>query len=76
VREVGYRGVHSVDPADVVKFGKRVDFQNKLTHEEVMEEHLKQIRQKMEMTKLNGEMKKKQERDFLEQVKRLEELEY
>lgn len=65
-----------MDPADVVKFGKRVDFQNKLTHEEVMEEHLKQIRQKMEMTKLNGEMKKKQERDFLEQVKRLEELEY
>ena len=74
VRDLGYQNMQ-IDPADIVKFGKRVDFQRKLTSDEVMQEHLRQIRQKMEISKLSNDLKRKQEREFLEQIKRLEELE-
>lgn len=29
------------DPTDVVKFGKRVNYENKMTSQNVMEDHLK-----------------------------------
>jgi hypothetical protein len=49
VREMGYRDFERlVDPTDVVKFGKKVNYESKLNSEMVMEEHLKQMREKME----------------------------
>ena len=42
VREMGYKKYETmVDPTDVVKFGKRVNYESKLTNDAVMEEHLK-----------------------------------
>ena len=41
-RELGYKLYESViDPTDVIKFGKRVNYENKLTQEEVMADHIK-----------------------------------
>jgi len=48
VRELGYSRYESVvDPTDIVKFGKRVNYEQKLTSDAVMEEHLSQMRDKM-----------------------------
>ena len=48
VREMGYSKYESVvDPTDIVRFGKRVNYENKLTSDAVMEEHLSQMREKM-----------------------------
>ena len=42
VREIGYANYEkNIDPTDVIKFGKRVNYENKLTTDQVMEEHLK-----------------------------------
>ena len=41
----------------------------------VMEEHLKQMREKMEQNKNNHDIKRKQEKEFLAHIKELEELE-
>lgn len=35
------------DPTDVVKFGRRVNYENKDTSQGVMEKHLAQIQEKM-----------------------------
>jgi len=40
-----------------------------------MDEHLRQMRDKMEYTKLNHDLKRKQEKEFLAHIKQLEELE-
>ena len=48
VRELGYHKYESVvDPTDIVKFGKRVNYEQKLTSDVVMEEHLSQMRDKL-----------------------------
>ena len=48
VREMGYQKYESVvDPTDIVKFGKRVNYEQKLTSDAVMEEHLSQMREKL-----------------------------
>jgi hypothetical protein len=45
VRDIGYRAFERmVDPTDVIKFGKKVNYENKLTNAQVMEEHLRQMR--------------------------------
>ena len=42
VRELGYKQYEQLlDPVDVVKFGKRISYDNKLTNEQLVEEHLK-----------------------------------
>lgn len=42
VRDMGYKKYESlVDPTDIIKFGKRVNYESKLTNDIVMEEHLK-----------------------------------
>lgn len=42
VRDMGYASYEkNIDPTDVIKFGKRVNYENKLTTDQVMEEHLK-----------------------------------
>ena len=41
VRDVGYKDYEKlIDPTDVVKFGKKVNYETKLTHDEVMQAHL------------------------------------
>ena len=41
VRDMGYSSYENVvDPTDVIKFGKRVNYEKKLTIDVVMEEHL------------------------------------
>ena len=48
VREMGYSKYESVvDPTDILKFGKRVNYESKLTSDVVMEEHLSQMRQRL-----------------------------
>lgn len=70
VRDMGYREYEKlVDPTDIIKFGKKVNYESKLNNEMVMEEHLRQMREKMEMNKLNSEMKRKQEKEFLAHIR-------
>jgi len=40
-----------------------------------MEEHLRQMREKMETSKLSHDLKRKQEKDFLCHIRKLDELE-
>lgn len=64
-----------IDPTDVIKFGKKVNYESKTTSNQVMEEHLKQMRDKLNNNRNQHEVKRKQERDFLHQVRELENLE-
>ena len=76
VRDVGYKNYEKlIDPTDVIKFGKKVNYENKLTNDQIMEEHLRQMREKMEVNKLSHDLKRKQEKDFLQHIKKLDELE-
>ena len=58
------------DPADILKFGKRITFGSKLTNEDVLEAHLSQMREKLDTRKLEKEAKLKEERDALQRIKR------
>lgn len=76
VRDVGYADYERrIDPTDVVKFGKKVDYDKKLTHDEVMQAHLAQMRNHMDVAKESHSIKRAQEKQFLSQVKELEDLE-
>jgi hypothetical protein len=60
VRDMGYRAYENVvDPTDVVKFGKRGNYENKVTSDAVMDEHLKQMRDKLSQQKSAHEVKRK-----------------
>jgi hypothetical protein len=76
VRDLGYSAHEKlVDPTDIVKFGKKVNYESKMNNEQIMEEHLRQMRDKMEMSKQTSDIKRKQEKEFLAHIKELEELE-
>ena len=76
VRDLGYSQYEKqIDPTDVIKFGKRVNYESKLTSDVVMEEHLKQMREKMENSKVSLQMRRQQEKEFLAHINKLEELE-
>jgi hypothetical protein len=73
---MGYKEYEKiVDPTDIVRFGKKVNYESKLNSEMVMEEHLRQMREKMETNKHNSDLKRKQEKQFLSNIKDLDELE-
>ena len=36
-----------IDPTDVIRFGKKVNYEKRLTHDEVMKAHLAQMREHM-----------------------------
>ena len=56
---MGYQKYETlVDPTDVVKFGKRVNYESKLTNDIVMEEHLRQMRDKLERQKMSDDVKR------------------
>lgn len=60
VRDVGYSKYEKqIDPTDVIKFGKKVNYESKMSNEQVMEEHLRQMREKMETNKLSHDLKRK-----------------
>lgn len=66
MRELGYnQWERQVDPTDFVKFGKRMYSNDRSNNFDIMEAHLKQMRENMAQAKLNHESKKKQEYDFL-----------
>ncbi len=45
IRDIGYRAFEKmIDPTDVIKFGKKVNYENRMTSTQVMEDHLKQMR--------------------------------
>jgi hypothetical protein len=76
VRDMGYASYEkNIDPTDVIKFGKRVNYENKLTTDQVMEDHLKMMRQNLEYAKITKEMKRKQEREFLSHIANIEDME-
>ena len=57
---MGYQSYESVvDPTDIVKFGKRVNYENKVTSDAVMDEHLKQMRDKLSQQKSAHQVKRK-----------------
>lgn len=59
VREAGYTFYkNDIDPTDVIRFGKRVNYNKRDTVEDVMEEHLRQMRNKMEQQKVTKDMKR------------------
>ena len=64
-----------MDPTDAIRFGKKVDYDNKVTNTQVMEEHLKQMRNRFINNENNHVIKRKQEKEFLKQVDDLERLE-
>ena len=73
---MGYKEYEKlIDPTDIIKFGKKVNYEAKLNNEMVMMEHLRQMREKMEMGKQHHDGKRKQEKEFLAHIKQLEELE-
>jgi hypothetical protein len=42
VRDLGYSAHEKlVDPTDIVKFGKKVNYESKMNNEQIMEEHLR-----------------------------------
>jgi hypothetical protein len=70
---MGYKEYEKLaDPTDIFKFGKKVNYESKDNSEMVMEEHLRQMREKMEMNKNNSDLKRKQEKEFLAHIKELE----
>lgn len=69
IRDSGYSRLKDIDPTDIIKFGKKVNYEKKLTHDEVMQEHLKQIRHKMEVSRQSMEIQRKQEKEFLDNVR-------
>ena len=58
------------EPADILKFGKKITFGNRLTNEDVLEAHLSQMREKLDTRKLEKETKLKEERDALQRIKK------
>ena len=66
IRDLGYtRYAKDVDPTDIVKFGKKVYHGNKMTHEEMMQHHLKQMRQRMDAVSQYNESQRKEAKDFI-----------
>ena len=51
-RDLGYKNWEKqFDPTDVIKFGKRVNYETKTTSQDVMEQHLRQMQDKMQYHK-------------------------
>jgi len=53
---------------DLIKFGKRVNFGNKLTNVEVLEDHLRMIKMNKQMTRYDRENQIHNEREELKRL--------
>ena len=75
-REIGYKEFSKIiDPTDVIKFGKKVNYESRITNHQVMEEHLLQMRKNLQRNKQLHSIKIKEEMDFVNQMREIEELE-
>lgn len=74
---MGYRHYYeNADPLqEVIRFGKKVNYELKLTNDEIMQDHLRKMRERLQKSKNETDNKRKQERDFLEQIASIEKLE-
>lgn len=77
VRQLGYRHYYEqADPLqEVIRFGKKVNYELKLTNDEIMQDHLKKMRERMSKNKNDHDTKRKQEKEFLDQIASIERLE-
>jgi hypothetical protein len=64
------RSGFSVDPVDLLRFGKRVNFGNKLTTNEVLEDHLRVIKHHKQQNRYEKDNKLLKEK---EEIRRLEQ---
>lgn len=78
IRDLGYASMHQSPAASThsssfsliggtpnFKFGKKVFLDNKLSNKEVLEDHLKQMRNKADLKKFQRDSKLKEDKDFL-----------
>lgn len=67
-RDVGYQKFfEGKNPlTDVVRFGKKVDYYSKVTNDQLMQDHLRQIRDKMSHTSNQKQLRRQQEKEFLD----------
>ena len=73
IRDTGYNVIDPTNSvADLVRFGKRVTINNKMTNDEIMDEHLKQIRNNVESNRMQKELRRKHDLEFLEHIKNLD----
>jgi hypothetical protein len=77
VRDVGYRYFYeNADPLqEVIRFGRKVNYDQKMSNDELLNTHLAQIRERMHKTQTSREMKSKADQEFLQQIQNLERLE-
>ena len=50
----------------MVRFGKKVDYYSKVTNDQLMQDHLRQIRDKMSHTSNQKQLRRQQEKEFLD----------
>ena len=70
VRDVGYKDfLRKQNPLDLVsKFGKKVNYETNYSNEQLMQDHIKQIRQKIDNKQLSKKEKLEQELQFLDKI--------
>jgi hypothetical protein len=57
---MGYKAWEKLfDPTDVIKFGKRVNYETRMTSDQVMEDHLRQMNENMNIKKQQKEFKRR-----------------
>ncbi len=57
-----------LESGELLKFGKRVAFEGKLTNQEILDDHLRQIREINEKKRLQKDIKMKDDQQFLQYV--------
>ena len=70
VRDTGYKSFYeNKDPlAEVIRFGKKVNYDKAETSNELLKFHLGQMRDKMSRTLNQKHLKRSEERDFLKKM--------
>ena len=76
VNKIGYKDWYKQPHLQLERFGKRVDYSTRLTSKELMDDHLKQIREKMFNSRNSYIMKKEQEKEFIRQLADIEKAEH
>ena len=61
---------------DLLRFGKRITFGNKVTNEELLQDHLKEMRQHIIEKKQQRSMQLEQDKNFLNKVKDRDSVEH
>lgn len=77
IREIGYRDfLKNQNPLDQMsRFGKKVNYETKYSNEQLMQDHINQIKQKLDNKKASKSEKLEQELEFLQRIAEIENLE-